>query len=393
MQAIDSRNDIVIILLVDTDVIPKGQEVAYLKNCWYAAMWSEGLASGQLVPVTLLDEPLVFFRDADGRPVAMDDMCPHRLAPLRLGKLLPDGRIQCGYHGLEFDAAGECVRNPHGNGRIPKGCRVRTYPLVEKHTLVWIWMGEAAPNAALIPDFSYLDADSGYDVGRRDTITMDTHYRFIVDNLMDLSHASFLHDGLLGNADTIKADIQVRQEGPYVYVRRDMYNVPPPLVRDLLFRRDGALVDMWQDIRWSAPAAVLNDVGTYAPGADRKDFAGQLGCHILTPATADTTLYHTAAARQGITMPAPAEGEEEFKVRLAEIRRFAFKEQDDPMLKAQQANARLHPGVKPILLEIDAGPVRCQRMLDALIAAEAGTSPPVVAIHDASMMNKTRSPA
>ena len=75
-------------------------------------MWSEALKTGELAARTLLDEPLVFFRDATGQAVAMDDMCPHRLAPLRLGKLLPDGRIQCGYHGLEFDSAGECVKNP-----------------------------------------------------------------------------------------------------------------------------------------------------------------------------------------------------------------------------------------------------------------------------------------
>ncbi|MCY1166159.1 MAG: aromatic ring-hydroxylating dioxygenase subunit alpha [Pseudomonadota bacterium] len=344
--------------------------MTYLRNCWYAAMWSEALKAGELAPRTLLDEPLVFFRDASGQAVAMDDMCPHRLAPLRLGKLLPDGRIQCGYHGLEFDSGGECVKNPHGSGKIPKGCRVKTYALREKHTLLWIWMGEAAADESLIPDFSYLDADSGYDVGRRDTITMETNYRYIVDNLMDLSHASFLHDGVLGNAETIWAEIQVTQQGQSVTVQRDMYNVAPPLVRDLLFKRDGAPVNMWQKITWSPPGAVLNDVGTYAPDADRKDFSGQLGCHILTPATADTTLYHTAAARQGPIAAVAEEGDEAFKLRIAELRRFAFQEQDDPMLKAQQENIRRYPNVKPVLLEVDAGPVRCQRILDGLIAAE-----------------------
>ncbi len=344
--------------------------MTYLKNCWYAAMWSEGLKAGELVARTLLDEPLVFFRDASSAPVAMDDMCPHRLAPLRLGKLLPDGRIQCGYHGLEFGSDGQCLKNPHGSGRIPKNCRVKTYRLVEKHTLVWIWMGDATPDEALIPDFRYLDPDSGYDVGQRDTITMETNYRYIVDNLMDLSHASFLHDGVLGNEETIPAEIQVRQEGPYVFVQRDMLNVSPPLLRDLLFNRNGAPVNMWATVRWSAPGAVLNDVGTYALGTDRKDFSGQLGCHILTPETADTTLYHTAAARQGPVGAVAEEGDEAFKARIAELRRFAFKEQDDPMLKAQQENIRKHPGVSPLLLEVDAGPMRCQRMLDALIAAE-----------------------
>lgn len=353
--------------------------MAYLRNCWYAAAWSETLEPGMLLARTLLDEPLVLFRGTDGRPVAMQDMCPHRLAPLRLGKLLPDGRLQCGYHGLEFDAAGLCVKNPHGSGRIPRNCRVRTYPLAEKHTLVWIWMGAEPADESLIPEFGYLDPGSGYDVGRRDTILMETNYRYIVDNLMDLSHASFLHDGLLGNAETVPAEIQVRQDGPYVYVRRDMYNVSPPLLRDLLFKRDGAAVNMWQSIRWSAPGAVLNDVGTYAPGTDRAQYSGQLGCHILTPETAGTTHYFTAAARQGPLGAAADEGADALKARIAELRRHAFKEQDDPMLKAQQENIRRHPGVSPVLLEIDVGPVRCQRRLDALIAAEqerAGSAAP-----------------
>lgn len=347
--------------------------MTYLRNCWYAAMWSEGLSEGVLTAATLLDENLIFFRDTAGAAVAMEDMCPHRLAPLRLGTLLPDGRVRCGYHGLEFASDGQCVKNPHGSGHIAKNCRVKTWRLVEKHTLVWIWMGDATPDENLIPDFSYLDADSGYDVGRRDTLTMQTNYRYIVDNLMDLSHASFLHDGVLGNADTIQADISVTQEGQSVTVQRDMNNVKPPLLRDLLFKRDGAPVNMWAKIRWTPPSAVLNDVGTYAPGGERKNFSGQLGCHILTPQTATSTLYHTAAARQGPVTSVTAENLEDreaFKLRIAELRRFAFQEQDDPMLRAQQENIRRHPDVKPMLLEIDGGPVRCQRILDGLIAAE-----------------------
>lgn len=347
--------------------------MTYLKNCWYAAMWAEALKDKELVSSTLLDEPLIFFRDAGGIPVAMDDMCPHRLAPLRLGKLTPDGNIQCGYHGLEFGADGQCVKNPHGRGHIAESCRVKTYRLLEKHSLLWIWMGAAPPDESLIPDFSYLDAGSGYDVGRRDTLKMETNYRYIVDNLMDLSHASFLHDGVLGNVDTIRADIQVTQHGHTVTVQRDMNNVRPPLLRDLLFKRDGAPVSMWAKIRWSPPAAVLNDVGTYAPGTDRQDFSGQLGCHILTPETATSTLYHTAAARQGVSVAAAEENtadREAFKLRVAELRRFAFQEQDDPMLKAQQENIRRHPNVKPMLMEVDAGPLRCQRILDSLIAVE-----------------------
>ncbi|VCU70718.1 Toluene-4-sulfonate monooxygenase system iron-sulfur subunit TsaM1 [Pigmentiphaga humi] len=333
-------------------------------------MWAESLKPDLLVPLMILEQPLLFYRDQYGVAAALDDMCPHRLAPLSLGRLLPNGNLQCGYHGLEFDSSGQCVRNPHGSGRIPRACAVHRYTLVERHRLLWIWPGDETPDPGAIPDFSFLDEDSGYDVGPRDTIRMDSNYRNIIDNLMDLSHASFLHPDLLGNEETIQARIDIKQEGNSVQVRRDMNDVRPPLLRDLLFKQDGARVNMWNSIRWDAPSALLNDVGTYAPEADPAQFAGQLGCHILTPQTADTTLYFTAAAKQGPLASRSADGEVDFKARIAELRRTAFKDQDDPMIRAQQINIRLHPGVRPVLFEIDAAPVRCQRILNALIEEE-----------------------
>lgn len=122
--------------------------MSYLRNCWYAAAWAVDLKPGTITARTLLDEPLVFYRDAQGAAVAMDDMCPHRLAPLRMAKLLPTGNLQCSYHGLEFDGKGQCVKNPHGQGRIPSKCQIRTYPLVEKHSMVWIWMDQPPPTKA-----------------------------------------------------------------------------------------------------------------------------------------------------------------------------------------------------------------------------------------------------
>ena len=95
----------------------------FLRNAWYVAMWAENLAPEQLVPRTILGEPLVFFRAPDGTASAIEDRCPHRFAPLSRGRWLPSGRIQCGYHGLEIDGSGACVYNPHGNHHIPPAAR------------------------------------------------------------------------------------------------------------------------------------------------------------------------------------------------------------------------------------------------------------------------------
>jgi vanillate O-demethylase monooxygenase subunit len=341
----------------------------YLRNTWYVAMWSEALGEG-LVPRTILNEPVVLYRAADGGPRALADRCPHRFAPLHRGKRVGADGIQCGYHGLEFDGSGACVRNPHGDGRLPPA-KVRVYPAAEKHSIVWIWMGAAArADPALIPDFPMLDSDGGYQLSKRDWIRMDANYELITDNLLDLTHVSFLHEGILGNEDTIPAEMAVKQEGTSVTVCRATPNVRVPGMFDLLFKRDGGRVDMWADMRWDPPGCMLNDAGVTDPGASRAQGTGIFGTHFLTPETNRTTLYHFCAARQN-PLPFPAERVEEIRRKLTELRRFAFEEQDAPMIRAQQQALEASGfALKPVLLSIDAGAARYKQVLNRLIAQE-----------------------
>src|SRR5262245_28073206 len=126
---------------------------AYLHNAWYVAAWSDDLADGQLLARTILKEPVVLYRTADGGVAALEDRCPHRFAPLHMGKIVKGDAVQCPYHGLEFDSSGACVLNPHGTKNIPPRARVRSYPVTEKHKAIWIWMGEREPDLAKVPDF------------------------------------------------------------------------------------------------------------------------------------------------------------------------------------------------------------------------------------------------
>jgi phenylpropionate dioxygenase-like ring-hydroxylating dioxygenase large terminal subunit len=347
--------------------------MAFLRNVWYAAVWSEALPPLTLVARQILKDRIVLFRREDGSPAALADICPHRLAPLHMGRLLPGDRLQCGYHGLEFSAAGNCVANPHGSQRAPAACKVRAYPVVEKHTMVWIWMGQKEPDTSLIPEFSFLDDRSSGYTPTREAIAMGSNYRFIVDNLLDLSHGPFLHPEVLGNPDTIHAKISVTKEGRYVFVHREMNNVRPPLLMDLVFKGDGCAINMPQTIRWSAPAALLNKTWAFSPGESRDQGVAFVSAHILTPETETTTIYHTAGAGRGRMHTRTKEDAAALAARVTELRRFAFKEQDDRMLNAQQRNAHENPGIKPVLLAIDAGPVRCNRILDEMIAAEQGS--------------------
>jgi vanillate O-demethylase monooxygenase subunit len=77
----------------------------YLREAWYAASWSEEITA-KPIGLTMLDEPLVFYRNAAGQPIALSDTCPHRFAPLHLGKVNGDV-ITCPYHGLQLGADGK----------------------------------------------------------------------------------------------------------------------------------------------------------------------------------------------------------------------------------------------------------------------------------------------
>ena len=113
----------------------------FVRNAWYVACWSHELVAQPLAR-TILGEPVVLFRGADGAPAALEDRCPHRYLPLSLGRPVEAG-LQCGYHGMTFDARGACVAIP-GQTRIPPNARVRAYPVRETNGMVWIWTGVPA---------------------------------------------------------------------------------------------------------------------------------------------------------------------------------------------------------------------------------------------------------
>ena len=171
-----------------------------LRNAWYIAARKGEVGRG-LLARTLCKEPVVLFRRQDGTPAALEDRCCHRHLPLSKGRLIGDV-VQCGYHGLEFDAAGTCLRVP-GQTRAPPGAKVKSYPVVERHGLVWIWIGDAAnADPSDIPDYHWL-ADPGWKaVGG--SIPLVAHYMYSIDNLLDLTLETYVHASTLGAAGIIE---------------------------------------------------------------------------------------------------------------------------------------------------------------------------------------------
>jgi phenylpropionate dioxygenase-like ring-hydroxylating dioxygenase large terminal subunit len=335
----------------------------FVRNIWYPIFWSENIVAGQLIPRRVLDEPLIFFRSAQGRVAALADVCPHRQAPLRLGRLVGQGHVQCGYHGLEFDADGRCVINPHGP--IPPKMRARAYPVTEKDSIVWVWMGDREADPSSIPDFGLMGgADDGLARGRS-YLTMNANYLLLADNLLDLSHANYLHEGILGMPEHSSAKVSVEQEGDVVVCRRMMESVPVPRMHDLMFKQDGQPIDMWNEIRWAPPSCIKILHGYSRPGGE--DACEFTAVHLLAPETETSSHYLNGIVR------IPTKDDEEIGRQIAEMREFAFAEQDRVMLEAQQSNHSAMPEAVAdgALLSIDAAAVRMRRIVQRLAAAEA----------------------
>ena len=160
-----------------------------LRNAWYVAAWADELGDAPLGRA-LLDEKVVLFRQGDGAVAALADRCPHRFVPLSLGKVC-DGQLTCGYHGLRFAV------DERFNDHVRAASRRKSYPVVERHRAVWMWMGNEPARPDDIPDFAFLD-DPGFEVISGVT-AMAANYLLEIDNLMDLSHLDYLHLATIGN--------------------------------------------------------------------------------------------------------------------------------------------------------------------------------------------------
>ena len=346
----------------------------FLENAWYAAAWSDEVGQA-LFERTIIDRSLLFYRDHNGEALAFDNACPHRSAPLSMGKLERDV-VECPYHGLKFDRDGRCVFNPHGNGKIPSRARTRRYPLVERHAMLWIWMGdEAHADPATIPDFS-CHTDDRFPT-TKGVIEMRGYYELITDNLMDLTHVEFVHEGILGSEAIKRGEHHVHQAGTTIWSNRWCPDGLAPPAWDMVFGNYGKNVDHWLYMRWDAPAHMLLDVGITPTGQPREAGVWIYGTDILTPRDSGSTYYFWGVS------PSNAKDQPGVLKMWDEAIDGAFVKQDKPMIEAQQALIRQRGGediddVKAVKLTTDAGPVRCRRALRELIEGngEAGIPNP-----------------
>lgn len=343
----------------------------FVKNAWYMAGWNEEVEAGKFLSRKILGEPVLIFRNKDGSLTALEDRCPHRFAPLSLGKVLPNGNLQCGYHGLEFDKAGQCVNNPHrGAGKIPQTAKVTSYTVVEKYRCIWIWMGEKQPDVSTIPDFSVIDNPAPLTDTALDMIKVGANYKLIVDNLLDLSHVAYLHVGTLGNAQSTSASIEVTEDGDDLLVTRVASGVDAVSMHGMQWPGHPDKIDHFQQIRWMAPSCLNLYVGITEIGKAWEEGTGIWATHMLTPETETSTHYFFTATRFGLR-DMSEEQHKDIQHKIGVMRRYAFEVEDGPMIEAQQKVIDTAPRqLDPTNLNVDLGTVRFRRAISRMEAAD-----------------------
>jgi vanillate O-demethylase monooxygenase subunit len=339
---------------------------SFPENAWYAAAWARHVAE-DLLPRQVADRKVVLYRRGDGRAVALDDACWHRLLPLSMGRL--DGEdVVCGYHGLRYGPDGRCVFMP-SQETVNPSAHVRTYPVVEEHGMVWLWPGDPAlADPATVPDLS-LAARPDW-AGRDRDYPLACNYQLVVDNLLDLTHETFVHAGSIGNAAVAEAPFETTHSGREVVLTRWMLGIEAPPFFAKHLGRPGP-VDRWQIIRYQAPSTVTIDVGvaptgTGAPDGDRSQGITMQVLHTVTPSTEGTCRFFWKLVRnysledQALTDGLFADSESV----LAE---------DRVVLEAQQHALDDHPDKVFYNLNIDAAAMWARQLVTAMTAAESGS--------------------
>ena len=347
----------------------------YPKNAWYVACTPDELTDKPLGR-QICGEPLVFYRDTNRQVVALEDFCPHRGAPLSLG-FLREGTLVCGYHGLEMGCGGKTLGMP--GQRVGVFPAVRAYAAVERHGFIWVWPGDQAKaDPALIPYLEWAESpDWAYGGG---LYHIQCDYRLMIDNLMDLTHETYVHASSIGQKEIDEAPPATRVEGDEVITSRHMENIPAPPFWRMALRGNGLAddvpVDRWQICRFTPPSHVMIEVGVahaghggyHAPAAVK---AASVVVDFITPETETSIWYFWGMARNF----KPQDAELTASIREGQGKIFS---EDLEMLERQQQNLLRYPERGLLKLNIDAGGVQSRQIIDRLLATEqAATGIPV----------------
>ena len=342
----------------------------FIQNAWYVACSVAELEALSPKPLarTICNHKMVLFRGPEGIPVALEDFCPHRGAPLSLGKVC-EGKLVCGYHGLEMGHEGKAVSMP--GQRVTGFPSIKVYAAVERYGFLWVWPGDqAAADVAQLPLFDFLDHPAWTYGGGLYHVEAD--YRLMIDNLMDLTHETYVHANSIGQPEIDETPSTTRVEGDQVIVQRYMKGINAPPFWQMAMTAHGldpnAKVDRWQICRFTPPSHVMINVGVALEGQGGFDAplerkVSSVVVDFITPETERSHWYHWGMARQF----KPADNALTHKIKEGQGKIFS---EDLGILEQQQANHERWPNRRLLMLNIDSGGVKSRRIISKYLAQE-----------------------
>ncbi|HKR46926.1 MAG TPA: aromatic ring-hydroxylating dioxygenase subunit alpha [Paraburkholderia sp.] len=349
-------------------LLKKKRAMTFLENCWYAAAFSDEITRTPISRV-ILGEPMALYRKESGEPVALHDRCPHRFAPLHAGKVFGDA-IRCPYHGLRFGPDGRCVENPVGNGHIPRAAAVPSFVLREIDGIIWLWHGTLEPDDSKLIRFKEFEQTDRW-TSIEALIPIAAAYTLVSDNLLDLSHAEFLHPDLAAEGFAKRAQLTVTQEGETVVANN--WRPAEPISNASRLSMGGAEapdhIDRKVEVRWDAPANMRFHMSD-RPVGQHEGGTVMVAAHLITPETETTSHYFFKMARDFLV------DSEETSSKLRSIAIKAFNTEDKPMIEAQQRNIGKHSfdDLNPVLLSSDVASALSRRLLRAKLEAQVTAS-------------------
>lgn len=338
------------------------------KNCWYVVATSEELPKDKPLGRQICKVKMVFHRKSDGSVVALEDFCPHRGAAMSLGYLEDDG-IVCGYHGLKINCQGKAVEMPEQNpDKIP--C-IKSFPIREKYGFIWVWPGEKGKaDESLIPALEWADNSEWAYAGGIFHIKCD--YRFMIDNLMDLTHEKYVHGTSIGQEEIDESPVLTQEEDGHIVTSRYMDDITAPPFWKFCMKNNNLdpeqKVDRWQKSKFVPPAAIFIDVGVALQGkggidAPKEDKVRCTVVDFMTPESETTMWYFWGMARNFNPT------DKQLTQDILEGQGGIFSE-DLEVLEYQQENLALFPDKSLISLDIDTGGRKARRILNQMIKKE-----------------------
>ena len=164
-----------------------------LRRYWYPVAAVSQMKERDTLPVRLLGEDLVLYRDLKGDFGLLAARCPHRGMSMVYG-LPTDCGLRCPYHGWAFDKSGQCVEQPYEDTENPQGrykdkIKVPGYPVQRLGGMLFGYLGPAP--APMLPPWDLFVMDGvmrevGYSV-------VPCNWLQIMENSLDPVHVEWLH--------------------------------------------------------------------------------------------------------------------------------------------------------------------------------------------------------